>query len=99
MTSTTLVIVAPAIRLVETLTVPGLPQYQVARFAPTMMSVQVFQIFDAYTNSLQAKNLFLNHLATVDTSGGAVTTELIQFHLVPDMRKRFNKFVKVHGCT
>jgi len=44
-------------------------------------------------------NLFLNHLATVDTSAGAVTTEIIKFHLVPDMRKRFNKFVKEYGCT
>jgi len=47
----------------------------------------------------EAKTLFLNHLATVDTSGGPVTTEIIQFHLVPDMRKAFNKFVKEYGCT
>ncbi|KAF7979396.1 hypothetical protein HWV62_42500 [Athelia sp. TMB] len=46
-----------------------------------------------------AKALFLSHLAKVDTSSGAVTTEIIKFHLVPDMRKRFNKFVKEYGCT
>jgi hypothetical protein len=41
----------------------------------------------------------LKHLATVDTSGGPVTAEIINFHLVSDMRTRFNKFVKDHGCT
>ncbi|KAJ7689609.1 hypothetical protein B0H17DRAFT_1202247 [Mycena rosella] len=46
-----------------------------------------------------AKTLFLNHLATVDTSGGPVTAEIIAFHLVPDMKKAFNKYVKEHGCT
>lgn len=47
----------------------------------------------------QAKKIFLDHLATVDISGGAVTTEIIKFHLVPDMKKGFNKFVKEYGCT
>ncbi|KZS97518.1 hypothetical protein SISNIDRAFT_546626 [Sistotremastrum niveocremeum HHB9708] len=46
-----------------------------------------------------AERLFLDHLATVDTSKGPVTTEIIQFHLVPDMKKRFNNFVKGYGCT
>ncbi|KAJ7090805.1 hypothetical protein B0H15DRAFT_1021625 [Mycena belliarum] len=46
-----------------------------------------------------AKSLFLKHLATVDTSSGPVTAEIITFHLVPDMKKAFNKFVKEHGCT
>ncbi|KAJ6608439.1 hypothetical protein B0H10DRAFT_2226848 [Mycena sp. CBHHK59/15] len=34
---------------------------------------------------------------TVDTSIGAVTTEIITFHFVPDM-KVFNKYVKEHSC-
>ncbi|KAJ3509984.1 hypothetical protein NLJ89_g4934 [Agrocybe chaxingu] len=46
-----------------------------------------------------AKASFLDHLATVDTSKGTVTEEIIKFHLVPDMRKAFNKFVKEYGCT
>ncbi|KAF8962866.1 hypothetical protein BDZ97DRAFT_1920201 [Flammula alnicola] len=51
-------------------------------------------------NALEdAKKIFLQHLATVDTSNGPVTTEIIKFHLVPDMRKKFNKFVKEYGCT
>ncbi|CAA7264569.1 unnamed protein product [Cyclocybe aegerita] len=45
-----------------------------------------------------AKAAFLNHLATVDTSKGTVTDEIVKFHLVPDMRKAFNKFVKEYGC-
>ncbi|KAJ7140831.1 hypothetical protein C8R44DRAFT_761949 [Mycena epipterygia] len=53
----------------------------------------------AYKALDQAKSLFLNHLATVDTSAGPVTAEIIAFHLVPDMKKAFNKFVKEHGCT
>lgn len=52
-----------------------------------------------FTLRIQAQQLFLKHLATVDTSNGAVTAEIIQFHLVGDMRKKFNKFVKDHGCT
>ena len=37
----------------------------------------------------------MKHLASVDTN---VTTEIIKFHMVPDLRKRFNKFVKEYGC-
>lgn len=48
---------------------------------------------------LQAEQTFLTHLASVDTSLGFVTTELVKEHLVPDMRKAFGKFVKDHGCT
>lgn len=43
--------------------------------------------------------LFLEHLATVDTSAGPVTAEIVQFHMVPDMRKSFAKMVKEHHCT
>ncbi|KAJ7502619.1 hypothetical protein B0H11DRAFT_1989373, partial [Mycena galericulata] len=53
----------------------------------------------AYKALDQANALFLNHLATVDTSAGPVTAEIINFHLVPDMKKQFNKYVKEHGCT
>ncbi|KAH8096777.1 hypothetical protein BXZ70DRAFT_314621 [Cristinia sonorae] len=50
-------------------------------------------------NALEdAKRIFLQHLPTVDTSRGPVTTEIINFHLVPDMRKAFNKYVKEYGC-
>lgn len=47
----------------------------------------------------QARRIFLDHLARVDMTSGPVTAEIIQFHLVPDMKKQFNKFVKDHGCT
>ncbi|KII93366.1 hypothetical protein PLICRDRAFT_87752 [Plicaturopsis crispa FD-325 SS-3] len=53
----------------------------------------------AYQARENAQKLFLDHLATVDTSKGPVTTEIIKFHLVPDMKKSFNKFVKEYGCT
>lgn len=55
----------------------------------------------ASTNQLapKAKECFLKHLATVDTSNGTVTEEIIKTHLVPDMRKSFSKFVKEYGCT
>ncbi|KIM44029.1 hypothetical protein M413DRAFT_373703 [Hebeloma cylindrosporum] len=46
-----------------------------------------------------AKKIFLDHLATVDTSRGPVDHEIIRFHLVGDMRKSFNKYVKEYGCT
>lgn len=46
-----------------------------------------------------AESTFLKHLASVDTSKGPVTEEIVKFHLVPDMRKKFNKMVKEHGCT
>ena len=29
----------------------------------------------------------MKHLATLDTSAGAVTEKIIKFHFVPDMRK------------
>lgn len=48
---------------------------------------------------LQARKLFLAHIAKVDTSSGSVPTEIIKFHLAPHMRKKFNKFMKEHGCT
>jgi hypothetical protein len=35
----------------------------------------------------------------VDTSAGPVTAEIINFHLVPDMKAQFNKYVKEYGCT
>jgi len=53
----------------------------------------------AYKALDDAKTTFLRHLASVDVSKGAVTAEIIQFHLVPDMKKSFNKFVKDYGCT
>ncbi|KDR73085.1 hypothetical protein GALMADRAFT_142770 [Galerina marginata CBS 339.88] len=54
----------------------------------------------AYNRSLlQAKSIFLDHLATVDVSKGEVSHEIIRFHLVPDMRKSFNRYVKEYGCT
>ncbi|KAF7335650.1 hypothetical protein MVEN_02219900 [Mycena venus] len=53
----------------------------------------------AYRALDDAKTLFLHHLASVDTSAGPVKEEIIKFHLVPDMKKEFNKFVKQHGCT
>lgn len=46
----------------------------------------------------KAKRIFLQHLASVDTSKGPATDEIIKFHLVPDMRKAFNKYVKEYGC-
>lgn len=33
-----------------------------------------------------------------DTSKGDATEEIIQFHMVPDMRKAFSKFAKEHKC-
>ncbi|KAF7293816.1 hypothetical protein HMN09_01177400 [Mycena chlorophos] len=53
----------------------------------------------AYRALDQAKEIFLKHLASVDTSAGPVKEEIVKFHLVPDMKKAFNKFVKEHGCT
>nr|GAT51006.1 predicted protein [Mycena chlorophos] len=53
----------------------------------------------AYRALDQAKDIFLKHLASVDTRAGPVKEEIIKFHLVPDMKKEFNKFVKEHGCT
>ncbi|KAK6996670.1 hypothetical protein R3P38DRAFT_3069839 [Favolaschia claudopus] len=53
----------------------------------------------AYRALDTAKTTFLQHLASVDTSAGPVKEEIIKFHLVPDMKKEFNKFVKEHGCT
>ncbi|KAJ7057642.1 hypothetical protein C8F01DRAFT_1150543 [Mycena amicta] len=53
----------------------------------------------AYKALDDAKEAFLKHLASVDTRAGAVTEEIIKFHLVPDMKKEFNKFVKGYGCT
>jgi len=50
--------------------------------------------YDALDNKV-----FLEHLATVDTTAGVVTEEVIKFHLVPDMRKQFNKFVGEYGCS
>lgn len=35
----------------------------------------------------------------MDTSNGKVTEEIIQYHMVPDMRKSFSKFVKTYHCT
>ncbi|KAF9530732.1 hypothetical protein CPB83DRAFT_892374 [Crepidotus variabilis] len=49
--------------------------------------------------SFKAKRLFIDYLAKVDTSKGPVTSEIINFHLVPDMRKAFNKYVREYGCT
>ncbi|KAJ4471739.1 hypothetical protein C8J55DRAFT_563418 [Lentinula edodes] len=46
-----------------------------------------------------AEAAFLKHLASADTSKGPVTEEIIKFHLVPDMKTRFHKFVKGYGCT
>lgn len=40
----------------------------------------------------------MEYLATVDTSAGVVTEEIIKFHLVQDMRKEFKKFVEEYGC-
>ncbi|KIP10532.1 hypothetical protein PHLGIDRAFT_115469 [Phlebiopsis gigantea 11061_1 CR5-6] len=48
---------------------------------------------------LHANKLFLDFLATVDTSSGPVTEEVCSFHMVTDMRKAFNKFVKGYKCT
>ncbi|GJE94530.1 hypothetical protein PsYK624_107000 [Phanerochaete sordida] len=45
-----------------------------------------------------AENMFLEYLVTADTSKGSATEEIIQFHMVPDMRKSFSKFVREHGC-
>ncbi|KAJ7187825.1 hypothetical protein C8R46DRAFT_1052728 [Mycena filopes] len=53
----------------------------------------------AYKALDEAKAVFLKHLASVDTSAGPVKAEIITFHLVPDMKKAFNKYVKEHGCT
>ncbi|KAF8173169.1 hypothetical protein K438DRAFT_2023516 [Mycena galopus ATCC 62051] len=53
----------------------------------------------AYRALDQAKAVFLRHLASVDTSAGPVKEEIINFHLVPDMKKEFNKYVKEFGCT
>ncbi|KAJ7034072.1 hypothetical protein C8F04DRAFT_601492 [Mycena alexandri] len=53
----------------------------------------------AYKALDQAKSVFLKHLASVDTRAGPVKTEIITFHLVPDMKKEFNKYVKEYGCT
>jgi hypothetical protein len=47
----------------------------------------------------KAKRLFITHLATVDTTAGPVTAEIIPFHLVQDMKSAFNKYVKEYGCT
>lgn len=38
-------------------------------------------------------------IANADTSNGIVTEEIIKFHLVPDLRKAFNKWAKENGCT
>ncbi|KAF8876462.1 hypothetical protein CPB85DRAFT_1443834 [Mucidula mucida] len=38
-------------------------------------------------------------LASVDTSKGPVTEEIIKFHLVGDMKTKFNKLVREHGCV
>ncbi|KAJ7657347.1 hypothetical protein DFH06DRAFT_461222 [Mycena polygramma] len=53
----------------------------------------------AYKALDEAKTLFRRHLSSVDTSAGPVTEEIIKFHLVPDMKKQFNKNVKEYGCT
>ncbi|KAJ6468084.1 hypothetical protein C8R47DRAFT_807310 [Mycena vitilis] len=53
----------------------------------------------AYKALDEAKTLFRRHLSSVDTSAGPVTEEIIKFHLVPDMKKQFNKYVKEYGCT
>lgn len=72
---------------------------QTRRIALTRRQVISFlRHFDACLTVLKAKDIFLKHLASVDTSNGPVTTEIIQFHMVPDLRKRFNKFVKEYGC-
>lgn len=72
---------------------------QIGRVARRTMYLLLMNPVLRVIEPLQAKKLFLTHLAEVDTSSGPVTTEIIKFHLVPDMRKRFNKFVKEHGCT
>ncbi|KAK4699984.1 hypothetical protein P7C70_g6271, partial [Phenoliferia sp. Uapishka_3] len=48
---------------------------------------------------VQAKNIAKTFIATADTSNGPVTQEIITFHLVPDIRKSFNKLAKEVGCT
>ncbi|KAF8151606.1 hypothetical protein B0H34DRAFT_728264 [Crassisporium funariophilum] len=53
----------------------------------------------AMTALEDAKRIFLAHLGSVDTSNGAVSTRLINFHLVTDMRRDFKKFAKDHGCS
>jgi len=60
-------------------------------FAP--VSARAYKALD------DAKSIFLQHLATVDVSKGPVTAEIIKFHMVQDMRKNFNKYVKEYGCT
>ena len=50
-------------------------------------------------NLTQAKNIARTFIATADTSKGAVTEEIITFHLVPDIRKSFNKWAKEVGCS
>ena len=47
----------------------------------------------------QADKLFEEFLATADTSNGPATQEIIDFHMVPDMRKSFSKHVKEYKCT
>ncbi|KAE9404997.1 hypothetical protein BT96DRAFT_916444 [Gymnopus androsaceus JB14] len=53
----------------------------------------------ASTAESVAEDLFLKYLASADTSKGAVKEEIIQFHLVPDMKKKFFRFVKENGCS